>query len=172
LNASGRARRDRARYQPKCILIAAIGRVKAGPAAELSADYIARAAAAGRSLGFKGIELIQLEAKPSGDERLEARELFKATPDGARKILLDERGAEWTSRQLAEKLARWRDSGLKHAVFWIGGTDGSAQSVKDQADDKLAFGRQTWPHRLVRVMISEQIYRAVTILSGNPYHRD
>lgn len=154
------------------ILIAAIGRVKTGPEAELTADYIARAAAAGRGLGFRSVELVQLEPKPPTDTRLEARELFKATPDGARKILLDERGAEWSSRQLAEKLARWRDDGLRDAVFWIGGADGAAQSVKDQADEKLAFGRQTWPHRLVRVMISEQIYRAVTILSGNPYHRD
>ncbi len=154
------------------ILIAAVGRIRGGPEAELAADYIARAAAAGRSLGFQGIDLVEVEAKPPSDERGEARALFKATPDDARKVLLDERGAEWSSRQLAEKLARWRDDGLAHTCFWIGGADGAAQSVKDQADEKLAFGRQTWPHRLVRVMISEQIYRAVTILSGNPYHRD
>ncbi|MBI3437190.1 MAG: 23S rRNA (pseudouridine(1915)-N(3))-methyltransferase RlmH [Proteobacteria bacterium] len=72
----------------------------------------------------------------------------------------------------AEKLARWRDDGVGCATFWVGGADGVSQSVKDNADEKLALGRQTWPHRLVRVMISEQIYRAVTILSGNPYHRD
>ena len=154
------------------ILIAAVGRLKSGPEAEMSADYVARAAASGRQLGFKSIDIVEVEARPHGDPRLEARELFKATPDDARKILLDERGAEWSSRQLAEKLARWRDGGQGHAVFWIGGADGVSQSVKDQADEKLALGRQTWPHRLVRVMISEQIYRAVTILSGNPYHRD
>ena len=70
------------------------------------------------------------------------------------------------------RVARWRDDGVACTTFWIGGADGVSQSVKDNADEKLAFGRQTWPHRLVRVMISEQIYRAVTILSGNPYHRD
>jgi 23S rRNA (pseudouridine1915-N3)-methyltransferase len=154
------------------ILIAAIGRLKTGPEAELTADYLARAAAAGRNLGFQAVDLIETEGKPPGEPRTEAAALFRATPDGARKILLDERGSEWTSRQLAEKLARWRDDGLSHACFWIGGPDGAAQGLKDQADEKLAFGRQTWPHRLVRVMISEQIYRAVTILSGNPYHRD
>jgi 23S rRNA (pseudouridine1915-N3)-methyltransferase len=73
---------------------------------------------------------------------------------------------------LAQNLARWRDDGLGTACFWIGGADGAAQSLKDQADEKLALGRQTWPHRMVRAMICEQIYRAVTILSGNPYHRD
>jgi 23S rRNA (pseudouridine1915-N3)-methyltransferase len=154
------------------IIIAAVGRLRDLPEAAMSADYIARAAAAGRQLGFKSVELVEVEGKPQGDPRSEASALYRATPDGARKILLDERGAEWTSRQLAEKLARWRDDGAPAAVFWIGGAGGVSQSVKDQADEKLAFGRQTWPHRLVRVMISEQIYRAVTILSGNPYHRD
>ncbi|MGE0596867.1 MAG: 23S rRNA (pseudouridine(1915)-N(3))-methyltransferase RlmH [Hyphomonadaceae bacterium] len=154
------------------IIIAAIGRLRDHPEAVLAADYLTRAANAGRGLGFKSVELIEAEGKPAGDARAEAAALFRATPDTARKILLDERGAEWSSRQLAEKLARWRDDGLSHCVFWIGGADGASQSLKDQADEKLAFGRQTWPHRLVRVMICEQVYRAVTILSGNPYHRD
>ena len=154
------------------ILIAAIGRLRDGHEAALAADYIARAGAAGRQLGFKSVELVEVEGKPPGDPRAEAAALYRATPDDARKILLDERGAEWTSRQLAEKLARWRDNGMPCATFWIGGADGVSQSVKDQADEKLAFGRQTWPHRLVRVMISEQIYRAVTILCATPYHRD
>jgi len=154
------------------ILVAAVGRLRGGPEAELSADYVARAATAGKNLGFKGVELLEVESKPPGDQRLEAAALFRATPDESRKVLLDERGSEWTSRQLAEKLAAWRDQGVPSVTFWIGGADGAAQGLKDQADEKLAFGRQTWPHRLVRVMISEQIYRAVTILSGNPYHRD
>lgn len=154
------------------ILIAAVGRLRDGPEAGLTADYLARAAAAGRQLGFKAVDLVEVEGKPPGDARAEASALFRATPDDARKVLLDERGAEWTSRQLAEKLARWRDDGLPSVAFWIGGADGVSQGVKDQADHKLALGRQTWPHRLVRVMISEQIYRAVTILCGNPYHRD
>ena len=154
------------------ILVAAVGRLRDGHEAALAADYLQRAGIAGRQLGFKSVELVEVEAKPSGDQRAEAGALFRATPDDSRKILLDERGAEWASRQMAEKLARWRDDGIACATFWVGGADGVAQSVKDNADEKLAFGRQTWPHRLVRVMISEQIYRAVTILSGNPYHRD
>ena len=154
------------------ILIAAVARLRDAPEAALAADYRARAAAAGRGLGFKAIDLIEVEAKPPGDPRAEAAALARATPTGARKILLDERGADWSSRQLAEKLARWRDDSLPNACFWIGGPDGAAQELHDQADEKLAFGRQTWPHRLVRVMLCEQIYRAVTILSGNPYHRD
>lgn len=154
------------------ILIAAVGRLRGGPETELAGDYVERAANSGRQLGFKSVEIAEVEAKPNGDQRAEASALFRATPDGARKILLDERGAEWTSRQLAEKLGRWRDDGVKDVVFWIGGADGVSQSVRDQADEKLALGRQTWPHRLVRAMIAEQIYRAVTILGAQPYHRD
>ncbi|MEZ6024288.1 MAG: 23S rRNA (pseudouridine(1915)-N(3))-methyltransferase RlmH [Hyphomonadaceae bacterium] len=153
-------------------MIAAVGRLRDAPEAALTADYLQRAAQAGRQLGFKGVDLAEVEGKPQGDARAEAAALYRATPDDARKILLDERGAEWTSRQLAEKLARWRDDGQACATFWIGGADGVSQSVKDNADEKLALGRQTWPHRLVRVMIAEQIYRAVTILCGTPYHRD
>jgi 23S rRNA (pseudouridine1915-N3)-methyltransferase len=138
----------------------------------MCADYIARAAQAGRQVGFKNLEIVEVEGKPPGDMRAEALALLRATPDDARKILLDERGAEWTSRQLAEKLARWRDDGVPSVTFWVGGADGASQGVKDNADEKLAFGRQTWPHRLVRVMISEQVYRAVTILCATPYHRD
>ncbi len=154
------------------LIVAAIGRLRDSPEATLAADYAARASAQGRQLGFRAVEIVELEAKPPGDPRADAAALYRATPDDARKILLDERGAEWTSRQLAEKLARWRDDGQASAAFWIGGADGVSQSVKDNADEKLAFGRQTWPHRLVRVMICEQIYRAVTILCSTPYHRD
>ncbi len=152
--------------------IVAVGRLRDGPEAALTADYVARAAAAGRQIGFKSVELIEVEGKPPGQARSEAAAIYRATPDDARKILLDERGAEWSSRQMAQKLAQWRDDGGACATFWIGGADGAAQSVKDQADEKLAFGRQTWPHRLVRVMIAEQIYRSLMILCGNPYHRD
>jgi len=154
------------------ILIAAVGRLRDGAEAALTADYMQRAAAHGRALGFKSIELIEAEGKPPGDMRREASALLTATPDASRKILLDERGAEWASRQMADKLARWRDDGLSATTFWIGGADGTAQTLKDQADEKLAFGRQTWPHKLVRVMLAEQIYRAITILANTPYHRD
>ena len=154
------------------IQLAVVGRLRDGPEAALSADYIQRAAAAGRQLGFKAVELTEVEGKPPSDPRAEAAALYRATPADARKILLDERGTEWSSRQLAEKLARWRDDGVPCATFWIGGAEGASQSIKDNADEKLAFGRQTWPHRLVRVMLAEQIYRAVTILCGTPYHRD
>ncbi|MET0181874.1 MAG: 23S rRNA (pseudouridine(1915)-N(3))-methyltransferase RlmH [Caulobacterales bacterium] len=154
------------------ILVVAAGRKGAGPEHELAQDYIARAAASGRNLGFTQVNLIDVQGKPQGDQRAEASAIYKATPDDSRKILLDERGAEWSSREFAKKLEIWRDQGIPNATFWIGGADGASQSLKDQADEKLAFGRQTWPHLLVRAMLAEQIYRAVSILSNAPYHRD
>ncbi|MBI1251467.1 MAG: 23S rRNA (pseudouridine(1915)-N(3))-methyltransferase RlmH [Alphaproteobacteria bacterium] len=154
------------------IAIVAIGRLKGGPEAALTEDYLTRARAGGRSLGLTGFEAIEREAKPPSDSRKEAGLILAATAPAARTVLLDERGAEWSSRQLAEKLAAWRDGGTPELCFWIGGADGAAQTLKDQADEKLAFGRQTWPHRLVRVLLAEQLYRAVTILGHAPYHRD
>jgi 23S rRNA (pseudouridine1915-N3)-methyltransferase len=154
------------------IRIAAIGRIKSGPEADLVADYCERTTLAGKNLGLGPIDVVEAEAPRAGDKAREAQLLLKAAPDGARRILLDERGDEWASRALATKLAHWRDSGLPSVCFWIGGPDGSAPDLRQAAHEKLAFGPQTWPHKLVRVMLAEQIYRAVTILSGNPYHRD
>lgn len=154
------------------IVVAAVGRLRSGPEMELARDYVGRAEAAGRSLALTPVEIVEVEARPPGDPRREAAALLKATPDKGRTVLLDERGDDWSSRQLAEAIGRWRDDGVPALTFWIGGADGVAQTLKDQADQKIALGRQTWPHRLVRAMICEQIYRAVMILSANPYHRD
>jgi 23S rRNA (pseudouridine1915-N3)-methyltransferase len=154
------------------IVIAAVGRVRSGPEMELARDYAARAEAGGRGIGIAPVELVEVESRPPGDPRKEAAALLRATPDKARTILLDERGENWSSRQIAEALGRWRDDAVPAVTFWIGGADGAAQGLRDQADLKLAFGRQTWPHRLVRAMICEQVYRAVMILCANPYHRD
>jgi 23S rRNA (pseudouridine1915-N3)-methyltransferase len=154
------------------IRIAAIGRLKSGPEAQLADDYRDRASLAGKQLGLGPVDIVEAEAPRAGDKARETQLLLKAAPEGARLILLDERGDEWGSRTLATKLAQWRDSGLPSACFWIGGPDGASPELRQAAHDRLAFGPQTWPHKLVRVMLAEQIYRAVTILSGNPYHRD
>jgi 23S rRNA (pseudouridine1915-N3)-methyltransferase len=154
------------------VLIVAVGRLRGGPEAALTEDYLARAQAAGKRIGLHPIELVEVEARPPGDPRKEAAILFRATPEEAHIVLLDERGADLSSRQLAQKLAQWRDQGRACVSFWIAGADGAAQSIKDAAHEKLAFGRQTWPHRLVRAMLAEQVYRASMILSHTPYHRD
>ena len=88
-----------------------------------------------------------------------------------RTILLDEKGRDLSSAELAEKLNAWRDDGVREARFVIGAADGHSDEDREAADLLLAFGRATWPHLLARAMLAEQIYRATSILAGHPYHR-
>jgi 23S rRNA (pseudouridine1915-N3)-methyltransferase len=76
------------------------------------------------------------------------------------------------SPAFAGRIGRWRDDGVADLVIAIGGADGHGRDVHVRATLQMAFGAVTWPHQLVRIMLSEQIYRATTILSGHPYHRD
>jgi 23S rRNA (pseudouridine1915-N3)-methyltransferase len=91
---------------------------------------------------------------------------------GARFVALDEHGASWSSRDLAERLAAWRDQGSATLAFAIGGAEGLGRAVIDRADAVLSLGAMTWPHLLARGMLLEQLYRAQQILAGHPYHRD
>jgi 23S rRNA (pseudouridine1915-N3)-methyltransferase len=101
----------------------------------------------------------------------EATLILAALPPGARLVALDERGVLWSSRDLANRLAVWRDQGVAELVFAIGGADGLGAAVLDRANATLSLGRMTWPHLLVRSMLLEQLYRAQQILAGHPYHR-
>jgi 23S rRNA (pseudouridine1915-N3)-methyltransferase len=92
--------------------------------------------------------------------------------DGAHVIACDEHGKARTSREFAAHIGRLRDDGVRKLVLVIGGADGLDPSLIAAANETLAFGVQTWPHALARAMLAEQVYRAVTILSGSPYHRD
>lgn len=87
-------------------------------------------------------------------------------------VALDQRGTALTSPGLAAKLGAWRDSGRREIAFLIGGADGLGPAVLDRAELVLSLGPMTWPHLLVRAMLAEQLYRAVMILQGHPYHRD
>lgn len=88
-----------------------------------------------------------------------------------RTVLLDERGKDLPSEELAAILGRWRDDGMREARFVIGAADGHSQVERRQADLLLAFGAATWPHLLARAMLMEQLYRATSIIAGHPYHR-
>ena len=152
------------------LAIAAIGKPGRGPEATLAEDYARRATLSGRPLGLGPLELIDLEPKKPG-KALEA-ELLLAAAEGAHLIACDERGRTYASRAFADHVAALRDQGERRLVFVIGGADGLDESVRRAARSTLAFGPQTWPHALARAMLAEQIYRAVTILAGSPYHRD
>jgi 23S rRNA (pseudouridine1915-N3)-methyltransferase len=146
------------------IEILAGGRAKAAPETELALSYLARARDAGRPVGFTTFALTEVdERKP--DKMIEA---CRAT---ALVIALDEHGKSLTSETFAKRLAAWRDAGESRVLFVIGGADGLPEKIRKVAHATIAFGAQTWPHLLVRTMVAEQIYRAMTILSGHPYHR-
>lgn len=152
--------------------ICAVGRLRAGaPEHALVFDYIDRAGRTGRGLGLGPVTLHEVEDRKGGGMAAEGALLARALPDGAVLVVLDERGAEMDSPALASRLAGWRDQGRGDVAFVIGGADGIDPALRQRADLALSFGPLVWPHMLARVMLSEQIYRATTILAGTPYHR-
>jgi len=153
------------------ITVLAVARLGRAPEAMLARDYAERATAAGRALGLGPVDILEVEAKKPGKDA-EADVLLAALPEGAWLIACDEHGAAHTSRAFAARIARLRDGGERRLVIVIGGADGLSPRILDAAKETLAFGVQTWPHALVRAMLAEQVYRAVTILGGSPYHRD
>lgn len=152
------------------IHICAVGRLRGGPEAALIDDYVTRFDRIGRNLSLGPCKVIEVEARKGGQAE-EAQLLLKALPPRAKVIALDERGKLLPSPDFAQKLARWRDDGAQDVALIIGGADGLTQDVRNRADLLLSFGAMVWPHMLVRVMVSEQLYRAASILSGSPYHR-
>jgi 23S rRNA (pseudouridine1915-N3)-methyltransferase len=157
------------------VTLAAVGRARDQPETALFEDYWKRAGALGPRLGFTGFSALIIEtsrrASVEARRREETERLTRNSPRNAHLIVCDERGRSVTSDAFAASLARLRDTGASDAFFVIGGPDGLSAAFLGIAQQRIAFGAQTWPHLLVRVMLAEQIYRALTILSGHPYHR-
>jgi 23S rRNA (pseudouridine1915-N3)-methyltransferase len=153
------------------ITILAVGRLGRSSEQALAEVYVQRASQCGRALGLGPVEIVEVDVRPSSKEA-DADALLGALPDGAFVMALDEHGPGETSRDFAARLAALRDAGERRLAMVIGGADGLSPRVLGAARAQLAFGRQTWPHALARVMACEQIYRATTILAGAPYHRD
>jgi 23S rRNA (pseudouridine1915-N3)-methyltransferase len=152
------------------LVLLAVGRLARSPEVELVRTYVDRATAAGRALGLGPVEVIEVEARKPG--KAAEAEALRAHLADSHVIACDERGTARSSRDFAAEIGRLRDDGVRRLVFMIGGADGLDPALVAQAHGKLAFGPQTWPHALVRAMLAEQVYRAVTILAGGPYHRD
>lgn len=143
------------------IIIAAIGKCKKNaPEAALITEYTKRS----------GWDIIIKEQDNSNQEE-EAKFLQQTIPAGAKVIVLDERGVNISSPELAEKVENWIINGCSEICFLIGGADGHIQSTRDKADLLLSFGKLTLPHILMRAVLTEQIYRIQTIINHHPYHR-
>jgi 23S rRNA (pseudouridine1915-N3)-methyltransferase len=153
----------------------AVGRLKTGPEKDLAARYFDRFAKTGPAIGLVFFRVNEVaESRASNGEtrkREEAAMLLKALPDASVLLLLDERGKAVDSAAFADLLGQYRDQGKRDLTIAIGGADGLDPSLYDRADATICLGKMTWPHQLVRILIAEQLYRTVTILSGHPYHR-
>jgi 23S rRNA (pseudouridine1915-N3)-methyltransferase len=150
------------------ITLATIGKSKPGPTKELVDTYIKRNA--------WRVQLVELEARKSlsGEalQQEEGRLLLEATAKADLRVALDERGKALTSRQFADQLQQWQLAGSSHVAFLIGGADGHLPELRQQCRLILNLGSLTWPHMLARAMLCEQLYRAWTLSTNHPYHRD
>ena len=144
------------------VTILAIGKCKSNsPEAQIINEYIKRSS-----------WHIQIKEKDNATQQEEAAFLQSHIPAGAKVVVLDERGENMKSMELAHKVENWQSAGCSEICFLIGGADGHLQSTRDKADLLLSFGKLTLPHMLMRAVLSEQIYRIQKIIEGHPYHRE
>lgn len=149
----------------------AVGDKMPGWAEDATAEYLKRMPREAR------VELLTVKPeKRSGQsadglKQAEAARLLDKCPTGARLVALDEHGRQVSTRELADLLARWMGSGQDTCLV-IGGADGLAPSLLEKAEAILALSRLTLPHAMARVLLAEQLYRAVSLLNNHPYHRE
>jgi 23S rRNA (pseudouridine1915-N3)-methyltransferase len=152
-----------------------VGKLKAGPERLLFDRYLERLVEGARGAGLVGVDLREIgesrARRPDERRAEEGAAILAALPKGGALVLLDERGASMTSEEWAADIGRARDASRTAYAVVVGGPDGLDPSLGALAHRVMSFGQMTWPHQLVRVMAGEQLYRAMTILAGHPYHR-
>jgi 23S rRNA (pseudouridine1915-N3)-methyltransferase len=157
------------------IMVVAVGRLKQGPERELAERFRKRAADVGRSVGLNSFDIVEIKESRAGDAARRMLEesiaIANVIPERAVTVIMDERGESLSSGAFAGRLQGWRTQDQPTVVFIIGAADGLAPNLREKASLAIAFGAATWPHQLVRIMLLEQLYRAVTIMAGHPYHR-
>ena len=157
------------------LLILCVGHARGTSEGALTDDFVTRAKNMGRRMGVPDVAVEEIAVSKARERPTrmqdEAERLTARVPDSAQVILLDAKGRGMTSEDFAEMIGALRDAGTKNLVFVIGGPDGLGTLPKIRPGRSLAFGPQTWPHLMVRAMLAEQLYRALTILAGHPYHR-
>lgn len=156
--------------------ILAVGRMKSGPERDLYDRYADRILKSGKALHFMGLDLHEIaESRAQDTEKRKSKEanaLIQLAGEGARIIVLDEKGKDFTSQEFSQLLKSEQDMGTQKLAFAIGGPDGHGDELKNVAVRKIRLGAMTWPHQIARILLVEQIYRGITILSGHPYHRE
>ena len=157
--------------------IIAIGQMRGADEMPLVEDFHRRIEASGRQLGISSLSFLELRAKRglTGGEKKRSENALIADALARRNgplIVLDEAGKSLTSRAFTDRLQGWIERGDSDVTFVIGGAEGLDDKIRARADMVLSFGPMTWPHMLARVLLCEQIWRSVSILTRHPYHRD
>lgn len=157
--------------------IVAVGQMRGTSEEALITAHSARAIKAGRQMGFDGPYLTEVRERKgaSGTAKQKEELLLLENALDQRKglvVMLDESGQKLTSRDFAEKLKNWQETGTPQVTFVIGGADGLSDDLRQRSDAMLSLGAMTWPHMLARALLCEQIWRAISILGNHPYHRD
>ncbi len=154
------------------LTLRAAGVIRKGPERVLVDDYLLRAGTLAKGCGFHAVTETQIDLRSAKTRAVETTQMLGGMDPTHKLVVMDERGKALSSREIARQLAQWRDDGISETHFVIGGADGFEPSEIPANAVRWSFGTQVWPHKLVRVMLSEQIYRALSILAGTPYHRD
>ena len=152
----------------------AVGRLKSGPERELVERYRQRIDGMGRSLGLSGLDHVEVpesRARREDDRRVEEASALLDRAGPSVLIVFDERGKSPSSEAFAARIRQWRDEGRPGIACVIGGPDGLDPAVRQRAGLVVSFGALTMPHQIVRALVVEQLYRALTIIAGHPYHR-
>ncbi len=156
--------------------ILAVGRMKSGPERELYNRYAERIGKVGKPLHLFGPRLIEIPEARAGNAEArkteEATVLIDKSNSDSRVLLLEEHGRDISSTDFSSLISSEQEAGAQSLVFAIGGPDGHGETMRERSFSSIRFGSVTWPHQLARVMLVEQLYRAVTIMAGHPYHRE
>lgn len=154
--------------------IISVGKMKSGPEQELIIRYQKRAKVMGRALGISDFDIVEIpesRARREQDRQDEEMNILLQKAGNAHRIIFDERFSSPSSIEFAEHIRSLKDAGTASIACILGGPDGIAPELRNKADMGVSFGHLSFPHQLARILVMEQLYRAVTLLSGHPYHR-
>jgi 23S rRNA (pseudouridine1915-N3)-methyltransferase len=157
------------------LLIAAVGKLKQGPERDLFEHYMARMETSGRKIGITQVSVVEVPESrgptPAARTAAEGIAMLSRVPPTHKLICLDRRGEFMESEEFAHMISQFRDTGAAGLAFLLGGAEGLAPEALARGDRKISLGPLTLPHGLARIVLAEQVYRAMTILAGHPYHR-
>lgn len=151
------------------VSLLAVGQMRGQKEAALFETYAERISKTGRALALDGLGVTEIKDQAGANHKIETA--LNANPT-AFVVVLDEGGRSLASRDFASQLAHWRDDGTREVIFVLGAADGLSDALRQRANLRMALGPMTWPHILARVLVAEQIWRAISILANHPYHRD